>query len=142
MNLRQATANDVPVMFEIRTSGRENHMTLEELAEDGITLDSVVESLSGPNRGWLVSCDDRVVGFSLADDENRVIWAVFVLPEYEGRGGGRLLLNAATEWLLGSGSGPISLATAPGTRAETFYLRAGWMPGAVNEEGDVEFTYG
>tara|TARA_A100001037_G_scaffold296139_1_gene316232 strand:- start:1967 stop:2395 length:429 start_codon:yes stop_codon:yes gene_type:complete len=142
MDLRQATADDVPAMFEIRIAVRESHMTLEALAREGVTPASVTAYLEEQMRGWVVSCDDRIVGFSLADGETRSVWAVFVLPEFEGRGGGRLLLAAATEWLLPSGSGPIRLVTKEGTRAEAFYLKAGWKQEHVNTAGDVVFTYG
>ena len=67
MDLRQATADDVPAMFEIRIAVRESHMTLEALAREGGTPASVTAYLEEQMRGWVVSCDDRIVGFSLAE---------------------------------------------------------------------------
>ena len=129
-------------MFGIRTAVHENHMTLEELAAEGITEDSVTKSLQGASRGWVVERDGDVVGFSIANGEDRSVWALFVLPEYEGLGGGRKLLRAATSWLMDTGAGSIRLETAADTRAEGFYLHEGWERGEVNKQGDVEFTYG
>ena len=41
----------------------------------------------------------QVVAFSIADRQSGSIFALFVLPEYEGKGIGSRLLNTAVEWL-------------------------------------------
>lgn len=98
--IRRATSIDVPALFYVRTSVRENLMTETELATLGITRRSVSEMLdSDAARAWCLEDDGSIIGFSLAVQESREIFGLFVLPGYEKRGIGSLLLDAATSWL-------------------------------------------
>ena len=84
---RIAAAADVPAIARVRTSVRENLLTIEQLAERGITNESVAASFAVDHRGWVA-----IVGFSIADRATRSIFALFVLPGHEGRGIGGLEL--------------------------------------------------
>ncbi|WP_349571100.1 GNAT family N-acetyltransferase [Azotobacter salinestris] len=86
-------------MFEVRTSARENHLSLEELAALGITPDRLPEMLNGSGRGWVVNDDGSLVAFAMADASKATVFAMFVHPRHEGRELGRLLMNEAEEWL-------------------------------------------
>ena len=68
-----------------------------------------------------------------------MIWALFLLPEWEGRGLGRVLLEQAVEWLWREGCERIWLTTEAGSRAEGFYARLGWAPVGVTDKGEVRF---
>ena len=46
MNIRLALLEDIDTLFEIRTSVIENHQSREEIAELGITPESVAEMLT------------------------------------------------------------------------------------------------
>jgi GNAT superfamily N-acetyltransferase len=79
------------------------------------------------SRTWVAEDDGRIVAFSIADHKKNTIFALFVLPEYEGRGLGRELLARAVCWLWDHEADVLWLTTGPGTRAARFYERAGWI---------------
>ncbi len=96
MQIRIAKPEDVPELFEIRTSVRENLLTVEEMATLGITHAALTAMIvSGTARAWCVESDGQIVGFSMAEQNEREIFALFVLPEYEGRGFGSAFLGKA-----------------------------------------------
>jgi GNAT superfamily N-acetyltransferase len=137
--VREATIEDVPLMFEIRLSVRENAATREQLEKYGIDEAFVAGAIRTPGRGWIAEEDGRAVGFCIADQEGADILALFVLPEFEGRGHGGRLLNTAVQWLFLHGVKRVTLATGPRTRSHRFYLKRGWTEtGHVEANGDLE----
>jgi GNAT superfamily N-acetyltransferase len=137
--IREATSKDVPVLFDIRLSVRENSATREGLYALGVDEDAVVAAITTQGRGWIAEDEGRVVGFSIADQNEGSVFALFVRPEFEGRGHGGSLLDAAVAWLLTRGFEHLSLAVGPNTRAHGFYLRRGWVEtGVVEPNGDIE----
>ena len=135
--IRGATAFDVPAMFAVRTSVKENHLSAAQLAEMGITPESVVASLNAGISGWVAEECGRVVGFCLADARDGSIFALFVLPACERRGHGTRLLDAAVRWLHDRGHGTISLCTGLRSSAVHFYERRGWRQTEVLPSGEV-----
>jgi GNAT superfamily N-acetyltransferase len=134
--IRDAVLADVPAMFEVRGSVDENRQTREELAALGITDDSVRRDLAEHLRGWIAEVDGRVVGFSFAHGGRGTVWGLFVLPAFQGRGLGSLLLSRASAWLFAAGFQSIYLSTNPTTPAYTFYQRRGWRDaGESSKEG-------
>lgn len=99
----------------------------------------VVDAIERTGRGWVVEVDSRVVAFAVGNAETGNIWALFVDPEYEGRGYGRQLHDAMIAWLWSRGLTRLWLSTEPGTRAERFYLAAGWQRQGVLPSGEVLF---
>ena len=75
----------------------------------------------------------------MADREESIIWALFLLPEWETQGLGRQLLERAVDWLCLAGCASISLTTEPGSRAEGFYSHLGWTRAGITEKGEVRF---
>ncbi|MGY3904681.1 N-acetyltransferase family protein [Aeromonas lusitana] len=142
MTIRIATPADVAGMFEVRTRVRENHISLAELAELGITPDSLPAMLSGSGRGW-VACDEgRVVAFAMADASDATLFALFVRQSHEGKGLGRQLMQAAESWLGAQGCHEIWLLTDADTRvrANGFYRHLGWLDDGIQDDGQVRFT--
>lgn len=68
----------------------------------------------------------EIVGFSAANPRDGNIWALFVVPDFEGNGIGSTLLAEACACLKAAGVGRAWLTTDPNTRAERFYRAAGW----------------
>ena len=134
MALRVATADDIVRMHEIRTAVRENRLS----SPDRIRHEDYAALLSGSGRGWVFEQDGVVVGFGIADDLRRNIWALFVAPECEGQGIGRALLEAMTTWMFAQSDAAVWLTTAPKTRAEGFYRAAGWRETGL-ENGELRF---
>lgn len=142
MTIRIATPADVAGMFEVRTQVRENHMSFAELAELGITPQSLPAMLSGSGRGW-VACDEgRVVAFAMADASDATLFALFVHRSHEGKGLGRQLMQAAEIWLGAQGCRKIWLLTDADTRvrANGFYRHLGWLDDGIQDDGQVRFT--
>ena len=126
-NVRAMSTDDMDAIFRVRTSVKHNHMNLEQLAAAGITHDSVAALLdSGEVRGWCALVDSEVVGFSLATNDSREINALFVLPEFSGRGYGQALLDIAVHHLRRMAPGTVRLRTDPEMPAYRFYTKRGW----------------
>ena len=140
MNLREICERDIPTIFEIRASVRENRISRADLAEIGVTEATVTASLGSHRKGWLVEEAERLVGFSMADSADGSIFALFVDPESEGRGYGSRLHDAAVAWLFSRGFETIALTTDPDTRAHAFYLRRGWVLSRLNGDGEACLT--
>lgn len=140
--VRVATPADIPALFVVRTSVRENHLDLAQLAEREVTPDSVAAMLENPKtRTWVVDEGSSVVAFCMADARSGTVFALFVHPDAEGRGYGRALLHAAEEWLFAAGWETIWLETAqePHFRAHHVYRNAGWHFIRSADHGDVRY---
>ncbi|SDJ13321.1 hypothetical protein SAMN05216189_10139 [Pseudomonas delhiensis] len=140
IHIRPATETDVATLFAIRTSVRQNHLSHEQLAELGITPASVAEAIRLGPCCWLAEADGVAAGFAMVDGTAGEVFALFVRPEYEGRGVGRLLLATAETslfrehariWLVTDGS--------DGIRANAFYQRQGWRKVASLDARDVRY---
>jgi GNAT superfamily N-acetyltransferase len=140
-NIRAMTTGDMDAIFHVRTSVVDNHLSQEQLAELGITHDSVAAMLErGEVRGWCALSEGRVVGFSLATGETREVNALFVLPDSSGRGLGQALLDIAVHHLRRLAPGIVRLRTDPMMPAYSFYRKRGWRDtGKRHENGDDVF---
>lgn len=138
VNIRVAQRDDIDTIFEIRTSVVENYQSREEIAELGITPESVVKMLETDCCAWVAVMDDRPIGFSIANATEKTIFGVFVLPSFERQGIGRALMEAAESWLWSKGINEIWLVTGddPGLRAYGFYMHLDWIPVGVESDGD------
>jgi GNAT superfamily N-acetyltransferase len=126
--IRLGTIDDLPQIVIVRTSVRENHLSVEQMARVGITPQGIAEQMtSGELKCWVAEQDGLVVGFSLAERDTANIFGLFVLPDFEVRGFGSLLLAACENWLRELGHTHAILNTEPGTRAFEFYRRKGWV---------------
>ncbi|MGG5888174.1 GNAT family N-acetyltransferase [Falsiroseomonas sp. HC035] len=88
---------------------------------------------------WVWDDGAAILGFSAGDPRDGSIWALFVHPDHEGRGIGRALLARACASLAAAGHRAATLETAAGTRAESFYLRQGWITAGLDSEGQRAF---
>ena len=129
MNIRQATLPDIPAMSHIRLSVTEN--TLSDPSR--VTEQMYRDYLELLGRGWVAEVDGVVVGFSYADRSDASIWALFISPDYEGRGIAKRLLQVAVDWLFALGHDSIHLSTSRNTRADRFYTGQGWTRSVLNE---------
>jgi GNAT superfamily N-acetyltransferase len=79
------------------------------------------------------------VGFAIADVQGHSIWAWFGHPDFDGPGIGQTLHNAMLKWCFAQTAKTLWLSTAPGTRAEGVYRRAGWHSLGLKSNGEVKF---
>lgn len=130
-SVRQAFRADVPAMHRIRLAVRENRLTSSVIHEE-----DYFPQIETTGRGWVVEEEGAVVAFAVGNRDTRSIWALFVDPAHEGKGHGRQLHTAMTDWLFAQGIATIWLSTEPGTRAQRFYESAGWKFGRVLPDGE------
>jgi len=137
--IRPARQSDLARITAVRTSVIENHLSVEQLAERGITEDSIWADIAAGHLGaWVGEAEGRVVAFAMADRRRGQIFALFTEPGFEGRGLGAALLVACEDWLVQQGWVQAHLDSASDSRAAAFYLRRGWE--AVAEDaGDTYF---
>ena len=121
-------------MHQVRMSVRENRLSTLVLSESDYVLH--IESLG---RGWVVDDGGAIVGFAVGNAATGNIWALFVHPDHERRGYGRLLHTAMVEWLWEQGLDTLWLTTATGTRAQRFYEESGWRPTGETSSGELRF---
>jgi len=128
-------------MFAIRLAVTSNRMTRAELADIGVTPESLPAMLSGTGRGWVAEAD-HVMGFAMADARAASVFALFVSPDAEGHGLGSRLMDAAEGWLFRQGLEHIWLVTDPdrNVRANGFYRHRGWQSDGLTDEGEERFV--
>ena len=132
--LRTAGAADIPAIQRVRASVTENR-----LVSTIITAEDVRAAIEDTGRGWVVEQDGDVIAFAIGNAVTRNIWALFVHPDYEGRGYGRQLHDTMVEWLWSSGARRLWLTTEPGTRAQRFYETAGWQVRGTADHGELRY---
>lgn len=135
-HFRRATETDVSSMMTIRMSVKENTLSRPDL----IPCQMYIDYLAALGRGWVCESKDGILGFSYAAHQDSSIWALFVLPEYEGQGIAQNLLGLATEYLFELGNQEIKLSTAVNTRADRFYAAQGWHRGKMKNEIEINYT--
>ena len=137
MHIRIANQADVETLFDIRTSVSENYQSREEIAELGITPESVNAMLQADCQAWIAELEGQAIGFSLADRAEATIVGLFVRPQFEQMGAGRRLIEAAERWLSANGTREAWLLTGndPNLRAYGFYRHLGWIPAGVQTDG-------
>jgi GNAT superfamily N-acetyltransferase len=141
MSIRMAEQADVELLLDIRTSVRENYQSREEIAALGITPDSITQLLETDAAAWMCEIDRMPIGFSMANAPQQTVFALFVRPEYEGRGAGRALLTAAENWLFDRDIREIWLTTGANEalRAHGFYRHLGWRWSGETDDGSVKY---
>ena len=134
--IRAALPTDVGAMFKVRTSVRENVLTAEELVELGITPEFIAAKIERSPCAWVATVNSEIVGFSLVDLDTACLFAVFVLPKYEGLGIGTGLIKACESEIFKSHS-VAWLETAQSSRAAKLYRHLRWINETETGEGDV-----
>ena len=89
--------------------------------------------------GWVCEVDKKIVGFSIADLKDDNVWALFIDPDYEGKGIGKQLHELMLAWYFQQNKDSIWLSTAPNTRAERFYRKTGWKEKQKLPSGEIRF---
>jgi len=127
--IRTATEADIPPLAEIRGAVRENPLR----DPSRVTIEDYRWFIANPGI-FVWKEGGRIVGFSAADPRDGSIWALFMDRAFERRGFAGRLFKRACAALEAAGCERVWLTTSSGTRAEKFYLEAGWKVAGV--EGD------
>jgi len=135
MIYREASIEDILQIQIVRHAVKENTLSDPALVTD----QDCVEYLTIRGKGWVCEIDSRIVGFSIADLQDNNIWALFVHPEFEGRGIGRRLHDAMLDWYFSQTKDKVWLGTESGTRADQFYRKSGWTEAGTHGKGETRF---
>jgi GNAT superfamily N-acetyltransferase len=142
MPVRPIEFKDMDRVFFIRTSVRENRMSMADLERRGITQHAVWSELaSGELGGWVAEENGTAVAFAMARNSNASIFALFALPGRQGRGHGSALLECAETWLRERGHKEAWLSTGEDTVAKHFYARRGWIESGRSTEFDEDIAF-
>ncbi|HNR20656.1 MAG TPA: GNAT family N-acetyltransferase [Bacteroidia bacterium] len=135
MFIREAVVKDISQIQIVRNSVKENMLSNPALVTDA----DCEEFITRRGKGWVCEVDNQVVGFAIADLKEHNIWALFLKPEFEGKGIGRRLHDIMMDWYFSQTKNKVWLSTTPGTRAEKFYKDSGWTPVGMYGKGEVKF---
>ncbi len=135
MIFREAVVNDIKQIQIVRNAVKENTLSDPNLVTD----DDCKEFMTKRGKGWVCEIDETIVGFAIADLKENNIWALFIDPEYEGRGIGRQLHNIMLDWYFTQTKQTVWLGTAFNTRAENFYRKAGWQEAGTHGSKEIKF---
>ncbi len=136
MIFREAITDDIKQMQMVRNSVTENTLSNPDLVTDADCENFITKR----GKGWVCEIDDKIKGFAIADLEDENIWALFVLPEFEGKGIGKRLQSLMLDWYFGTGKDHVWLGTSPGTRAEKFYKQTGWKEDGMHGSKEIKFV--
>lgn len=87
MNFRQAIPEDIPKIQIVRNSVKENQLSNPNLIPDEL----VEEFIAKRGKGFVYEIEKKIVGFSIVDFVENNVWALFILPDFEGKGIGKKL---------------------------------------------------
>lgn len=135
MIFREATIADIQGIQLVRNAVRENRLSDPSLVPDSDVEDYIVRR----GKGWVAVEQDLILGFSIVSVVDRNVWALFVHPDHEQKGLGRQLHDVMMGWYFSQTDQSIWLSTAPGTRAEEFYRKAGWKETGIYGKGEIKF---
>jgi GNAT superfamily N-acetyltransferase len=135
MTLRLATINDIDKIQLLRNAVKENRLSDPSLVQDK----DVADYITIRGKGWVYEIDDIIAGFAIVSLSDQNVWALFVHPDFEKRGIGRILHDEMMNWYFESTDKTVWLSTSPGTRAEAFYRKAGWLEKGVYGKDEIRF---
>lgn len=135
MILREADVRDIPQMQVVRNSVKENVLSDPALVTDK----DCEEYITGRGKGWVCDIGGIIVGFSIADLKEKNVWALFVNPEFEGRGIGKMLHKEMLDWYFTKTKEKVWLGTERNSRAEIFYRMNGWKEVGIHGKGEIKF---
>ena len=135
MLIRSALVRDIPQIQFVRNAVLENRLSDPRLVPDADVEDYMLRR----GHGWVCEIDGKITGFSIVSLTDQNVWALFVLPEFEKQGIGSALHKTLLQWYFEHTDRDCWLSTAPGTRAETFYRKAGWRETGTYGKGEVKF---
>lgn len=137
MLLRPATLADIDPMHVIRIAVRENRLSDPSL----ITHQDYANFLANRGAGWVVEIEHQIVGFAIVDFQENNVWALFVHPDFEKRGVGRMLHDQMISAYFARTNQTLWLGTEPHSRAESFYRKAGWKEVGKHGSGEIKFEF-
>ncbi len=135
MIYRDAEINDIAQIQFVRHAVKENRLSDPALVTD----QDVEEYMTKRGKGWVCEQEGKIVGFAIVDLVANNVWALFILPEFEGKGIGKKLHQLMMDWYFVHTREKIWLGTEPNSRAATFYRMQGWKEVGIHGNGEIKF---
>jgi len=135
MIFREAKMDDIKQIQIVRNSVKENTLSNPDLVSDKDCEVFLFER----GKGWVCEIENQIVGFAIVDLQENNIWALFLKPEFEGKGIGSKLQTLMLDWYFSKGKEQVWLGTSPNTRAEKFYTKSGWIRNGMHGSKEVKF---
>lgn len=138
-------ADDTPAYISLRGKTRQNAISSERLAEFGITAASWAEMIASGNLpGQVCHQNGQMLGYCFGDRESGEIVVLALLPQAEGIGIGKALLERVMAELQATGHARLFLGCSsdPQSRSYGFYRHLGWTStGETDQHGDDVLEY-
>lgn len=131
--IRLAQQSDIPAMHTVRTSVRENRLSRPDILSEA-SYQPFIENKAC----WVALVEAQIAGFAALDVQDASVWALFVSPAIEGSGTGKALHQTLVLAAASAGLHRLCLVTEPGSRAASFYERAGWRHTGQAETSNEE----
>jgi ribosomal protein S18 acetylase RimI-like enzyme len=142
---RSATPNDIAACIDLRGKTRENSVSVERLKALGVTHESWSRGVADDSLpGYLCLDEGTLVGYCFGDKASGEIVVLALLPEWEGRGIGKRLLNMVVRDFTGLGFQRLFLGCSsnPNVRSYGFYRHLGWTStGTFDAANDEVLEY-
>ena len=135
MTIREAVISDIKQIQIVRNAVKENTLSNPNLVTDKDCEEFIIER----GKGWVCEIDNQIIGFAIADLKENNIWALFLHPDFEKRGIGRVLHKTMLDWYFTQTKITVWLGTAFNTRAEQFYRKAGWTEVGMHGSKEIKF---
>jgi GNAT superfamily N-acetyltransferase len=82
MFIREAVITDIPAMHRIRMAVKENVLTNPLAVQEA----DYIPYLTKEGAAWVYEDSEQIKGFAILDLEAGEVWAIFVDPDFEGKG--------------------------------------------------------
>lgn len=142
---RSAIPEDIAACIELRGKTRENSVSVERLKALGVTQESWSDGVAIGNLPGYVCLDEgRIVGYCFGDKTTGEIVVLALLPDWEGRGIGRHLLDMVVRDFTELGFQRLFLGCSsdPDVRSHGFYRHLGWKAtGTLDGHQDEVLEY-
>lgn len=132
---REAILSDIDHIQRVRNTVTENTLSDPSL----VSNEDVAAHITHLGKGWVCEADGIIRGFSIVNLQTQNVWALFVEPSYHAQGIGKNLHHKMLQWYFLQTQETLWLSTAPKTRAEKFYTRAGWQYSGPYGKHEIRF---
>jgi GNAT superfamily N-acetyltransferase len=129
--IRSGCAGDIEQLHQIRLAVTENSL----LDPAQISEADYLRHMNQPGF-WVAEAAGWVVGFGSLGLDGASLWALFVDPHHARQGIGGALHDALLALARARNIERLWLTTAPGTKAERFYVKRGWRDCGPADGGD------
>ena len=140
ISVARARAADAAAFIDLRGRTRENAVSAARLTSLGITEQTWAEDVRcGRLVGFTAVRHEKLVGYCFGDTQTGEVVVLALLPEAEGQGLGRELLDHVIADLRSHGHARLFLgcSTDPTVRSYGFYRHLGWQPtGVIDSHND------